>query len=564
MGESQMINSRVESNVKRYGILLLTLATLQIAALLIIQSVIAQAGSDFTYMIHDSGQQEAVTAIFVREDADLVLTLQDAVDLALENSFTLYTLKQQFLQASYLVENAKRQLRTRIDFFSTMPGINQQISPELLSTGGGRQELVFLRDSQKWVSGQINVAQPLITNGRIVLSGGMVGFDAYRKLPEQGAVLARSVQPTIGVQFNQPLFQYNQVKGTLRSAELTLEGLSLSYTEDELQRINLVSRQFYSLFAQQLNLDLVDQRYRQSDRNYQSGVRRFNAGLIAETDVMRLDVASMNDLDALESARNLLEQQQFAFNRLVGLPLDQKVWAEASLEYEPIEVDLERALELAFEKRSDLRRADIEQEQLQLNLRQMVSKGRPDLQLNVGYDVTGNSSLSATPESNWQTHFQESFNSENRSPNTNVTLTLQVPIFDWGRNASLVERLASQIQVQDRQIDEVRQDLIRTVTDRVRAVESAMRRLSIQEKNVEVAETSWSFTQRKFDRGEITVTELAQAQDQYNQTQANYLTALIQFELSKADLKEITLWDWVTNQPVQQRTLPPLPFNRKR
>jgi len=564
MGESQMINSRVESNLKRYGILLLTLAAAQIAALLIIRPVIAQTGSDFTYEIYDSGQQGAVAAIFAREDANLVLTLQEAIDLALENSFTLYTLKQQFLQASYLVENAKRQLRTRIDFFSTLPGINQQISPELLSTGGGVQELVFLRDSQKWVSGQINVAQPLITNGRFILSGGLVGFDANRKLPQQGEVLARSVQPTIGVQFNQPLFQYNQVRGTLRSAELALEGLSLSYAEDELQRINLVSRQFYNLFAQQSNLDLVDQRYRQSDRNYQSGVRRFNAGLIAETDVMRLDVARMNDLDALESVRNMLEQQQFVFNRLVGLPLDQKVWAEASLEYKPIEVNLERALELAFEKRSDLRRADIDREQLQLNLRQMVSQGRPDLQLNVGYDVTGNSSLSATPQANWQTHFQESFNSENRSPNTNVTLTLQVPIFDWGRNASLVERLASQIQVQDRQIDEVRQDLIRTVTDRVRAIESAMRRLSIQEKNVEVAGTSWSFTQRKFDRGEITVTELAQAQDQYNQTQVNYLSALIQFELAKADLKEITLWDWVTNQPVQQLTRPPSPFASKR
>ena len=91
---------------------------------------------------------------------------------------------------------------------------------------------------------------------------------------------------------------------------------------------------------------------------------------------------------------------------MVGLPLEQRIWAEASLVYEPIIVDLERALELAFEKRSDLRRADIEQEQLQLNLRQMVSQGRPDLQLNVGYDVTGNSSLTATPESNWQIQFQ--------------------------------------------------------------------------------------------------------------------------------------------------------------
>lgn len=558
-----MMNTEAQSTVGRCSRALLLTAVTLILTCYTAQPAAAQPGFQLSRETGQTAQQVPVATIFTREDADRVLTLQDAIDLALERSFTVYALKQQFLQTSYLVENAKRQLRTRIDLFSTLPGINQQISPELLSTGGGQQELVFLRDSSKWIHGEINIIQPLITNGRIILSSGVVGFDAYRKLPDM-RVPARSVQPSVGVRFNQPLFQYNQVRGTLRNAELSLEGLRLSYTEDELQRINLVSQQFYNLFAQQSALELTDGRYRQSERNYQSGVRRFSAGLIAETDVMRLDVTRMNDLDALESTRNLLEQQQFAFNRLVGLPLDEKAWAEASIEYKAIEVDLDRALELAFQNRSDLRRANIEREQLQLSLRQTVSQGRPDLQLNVGYDVTGNSSLSASPTEDWQTHIQEALNSDNRSPNTNVTLTLQVPLFDWGRNSSLVERLASQIQVLDRRIEEVRQDLVRTVTDRVRAVESAMRRLQIQEKNVLVAETSYSFTQRRFDRGEITFTELAQAQDQLAQTRTNQLNALIQFELAKADLKEITLWDWETNQPARQRTQPPRPFERRR
>ena len=102
------------------------------------------------------------------------------------------------------------------------------------------------------------------------------------------------------------------------------------------------------------------------------------------------------------------------------------------------------------------------------------------------------------------------------------------------------------------------------VTDRVRAVESAMRRFAIQEANVQVAETSYGFTQRRFDRGEITFTELAQAQDQLSRTRTLHLNALITYEMAKADLKEITLWDWETNQPATQRTQPPQPFERIR
>jgi outer membrane protein TolC len=102
------------------------------------------------------------------------------------------------------------------------------------------------------------------------------------------------------------------------------------------------------------------------------------------------------------------------------------------------------------------------------------------------------------------------------------------------------------------------------VTDRVRAVETAMRRLQIQEENVQVAQTSFDFAVRRFDRGELTTTELARAQDQLSQTRINYLNAWISFEMAKADLKEITLWDWETNQPAVRRTTPPEPFGWRR
>ncbi len=501
--------------------------------------------------------------IFTRDQADLVLTLDQAVDLSLERSFTVYNLGQQYLQTNYLVENARRQLRTRINFDSTLPGITQMITPDLISDGMGGQELIFLRDSQSWVYSEINIVQPLITNGWLQLSTGLVGFDVFRELPNMN-VESRSVQPSVGVQFNQPLFQYNQVRGTLRSASLSFESLDLRYTEDELRTINDVSQQYYNLYAQQEAVRLADERYRQSERNYQSGQRRLEAGLLAETDVMQLSVTRMNDLDALETAMNQLEQAQFAFNRMVGLPLDQQVWAEARQEYEPIAVDLERALELAFQNRSDLRRSEISREQLDLTLRQTRSDGRPDLQLNIGYDLTGNSSLTALPTQSWYTHLQESLDPENRSPNTNISMTLSIPLFDWGRNRSMVERIRSQIQVAERQIEETEQELIRTVTDRVRAVETAMRRLQIQEENVQVAQTSFDFAVRRFDRGEMTTTELARAQDQLSQTLNNRLNAWISFEMAKADLKEITLWDWETNTSAQRRTAPPEPFGWRR
>ncbi|MFC1544121.1 TolC family protein [Gemmatimonadota bacterium] len=500
--------------------------------------------------------------IFTRQDADRVLDLDTAVDLALGHSFSVYNLEQQFLQTSYTLENAKRQLRTRIDLSSTLPGIQQSINPELLSGPGG-SELVYLRQGATWVNFGLNVVQPLITNGRIILTSDLVGFDAFQELPTLD-LESRSVQPSVGINFNQPLFQYNEVRGQLRSAELSLERLRLSYTEEELRLINQVSRAFYDLYAQQRALELAADRFIQSDANYRSGVRRRDSGLIPETDVLRLEVTRANDEDALETARNVLEQRQKAFNRLVGLPLEERIYVEASEEFTPVEVNLDRALELAFDNRSDLRRAQIDLENQQLELRRIVSVGRPDLQLNAGYELRGNSSLSAQPSDAWDKHLKEALDADNRSPNTNVSLTLNIPLFDWGRNASLVQRQVSRLQVLERQTEEAQLSLRQQVTDRVRAVESAMRRMGIQDQNVNVAQTSYDFTRRRFERGEITTFELGQAQDQLSQTQLNRLSALIAYELAKADLREITLWDWERNQPVEQRTRPPEAFERNR
>jgi hypothetical protein len=211
--------------------------------------------------------------VFSQADADRVMSLQEAIDLSLGHSFSVFQLGQQYLQTSYGLENARRQLRTRIDFNSTLPGIDQSIAADLINTGTGNQ-LYYLRNGATWAQAGINIVQPLITNGRVVLLSNLVGFDAFRELPGDARVDSRSVQPSLGIRFTQPLFQFNSVKGQLQTATMALENLELRYTEEELRLINQVSRQFYSLVAQQRVLELAMDRYVQSDRNYNSGVRR--------------------------------------------------------------------------------------------------------------------------------------------------------------------------------------------------------------------------------------------------------------------------------------------------
>lgn len=495
------------------------------------------------------------------QDADVVLDLQYAIDIALDESFGIFQLQNQFLQVAYLLEASRRQLRTQVSLSSQgLPNINQRIDAQLL---GQPPKLEYLRRNS--ASGDLNLSvyQPLITDGRFSFSTGFYGSQAIQDLTSGMELKNRSIQPYAGFGFRQPLFQYNQIRGQLRSNELSVESQRLRYTEDELRQINQVTRTFYDLFQQQRRVEIAADNYRQSEINYRTGLRMYNSAQQSEVEVFRLRVDMANSLSDLESEKTMLERRRFAFNRTVGIPLETVVWAESSLEYEPIEVDVDRALELAIQNRSDVKRQELQLEQDELTLKQRISAGRPDLELSASYTLTGNSTLSALGYSDpWSEHLSAALDADNRSPFTNISLTLSVPILDGGVNSSNVERQLTAIRQRERQIEETRADLQVTVINMVRAVEGAMRQMEILEENLQIARTSYQISQQRYERGEISLEALLQAQDQRRTTESRHLEALISFEMAKADLKEITLWDWETNQPVDQRTTPPEPFGK--
>ena len=494
-------------------------------------------------------------------DADVVLDLEQAIDVALDKSFGIFQLQQNFLQYAYMLEASRRALRTQVTFASQgLPNITQTINAQLI---GVPPELHYMRRNSASGELSLSVYQPLITDGRISFYTRFYGSQAVQEIPLGTEVKNRSIQPLAGIGFTQPIFQYNQIRGQLRSNELSVERERLRYTEDELRRINEVTRSFYDLFQQQLLVEITAEDYRQSEINYITGLRRYQSAQEDEVRILRLKVDMANALSDLESQKTVLERRQLAFNRIVGLPLATVAWVESALEFKPIVVDEERALELAMQQRSDMRRQEIQLEQDHLLLKQTVSAGRPDLQFSANYSLTGNSALSNLDyDDPWSEHLSAALDADNRSPFTNVSLTVRIPLFDGGLNDSNVERRLSIISERERQIEETRFDLQVEVINRVRAVEGAMRLMEILEENLQIARTSYQISQQQYERGEINLNDLMQAQGQRRLTERNHLQAWITFEIAKADLKEITLWDWETNQAVSQRTTPPTPFEK--
>jgi len=493
------------------------------------------------------------------------MILQDAIRIALDESFDIYRLKQRYLQLAYSLETVRRSLKTRVNLNSTLPRMTQGFANRLFTDYDGALELALFKDDILDFGATLNVVQPLITNGSITFSSQLRGYERDLQMIPGTAADLRYISPQFRIQFNQPLLQYNAIKGELKGAKLDLEALQLSYGEVELSRINEVTRAFYDLYEKQQELEIVSEIHRQNVENHRAGLRRYELGLISEMEKLNLEVEMVNSRDRLEQTRSALLSTRLDFNRQLSLPLSERVWVNASDRFVPLEVNPDLAVQRAFQNRSDMRRANIEVEKAELEIRQVASRSRPDLQLNLGYDISGNSTIPGYDmRSTWKDHYCAGIAADNFRSSTNITVTMNVPIFDYRTNQSRVQRLISERAVLEREVNEVEDDLHRNIIERVNEVSSAMQRMEMQSGNRMLARTAFEVSQELFEKGEIDHTELLSVQSRYLKTESLFVSALIDFEIAKAELREITMWDWETDQPIRQRTTPPKPFERGR
>ncbi len=515
-------------------------------------------GGMLSAAIQDAGQN-------TRSDVTVVMTLHDAIRIALDESYDIYRLKQRYLQLSYSLETVRRSLKTRVHLNSTLPRITQGFANRLFTDYDGTLDLALFKDDILDFGATLNVVQPLITNGSITFSSRLRGYERDLQMIPGPAADLRYISPQFRIQFNQPLLQYNTIKGELKGATLDLEALQLSYGEVELSRLNDVTRAFYALYEEQQELEIVSEIHRQNMVNHRAGLRKYELGLISEMEKLNLEVVMVNSRDQLERTRSSLLSTRLDFNRHLGLALSERVWANASDRFVPLEVNPDLAVERALQNRSDMRRANIEVEKADLEIEQVAARSRPDLQLNLGYDLSGNSTIPGYDiRSDWGTHLSAGMATENFRSNTNISISLNVPVFDYRTNQTRVQRLLSERAVLEREVEEVQDDLHRDVIERVNEVSSSMQRMEMQSGNRELARTAYEVSQELFEKGEIDYTVLLSVQGRYLETESLFIRALIDFEMAKAELREITMWDWETDQMIRRQTTPPEPFERGR
>jgi len=275
----------------------------------------------------------------------------------------------------------------------------------------------------------------------------------------------------------------------------------------------------------EINKETVEQ----SRSLYDIASKKYDAGLIAEVEALQLQVDLARAESELSSARLDVEYAKDELKGTIGLPFDEDFTIETEVPYAPVRVDLDRAIDMGLQNRSEIREGEIQYRLQQMTLAERRREGLPSTTLNGFYGLKG---LGEEPED-----IAESFDRNQWG----VYLKVDVPVWDSGLNAARVRAARADLRSLEVDLEDTRRRLILEIKGAVRQLEEAENRVKILEASVDVARKSFEITQQKFGIGAAESQQLLDAQVALTRARTNSLNALMDYQLALAALKRATM-----------------------
>ncbi|HEX9006401.1 MAG TPA: TolC family protein [Bacteroidota bacterium] len=456
------------------------------------------------------------------------LTLEQSLERAMARSFQAAEVKSRYLAARKSAESARRRGWTSLSLAVTAPDYSESMSQQFNPITGTFE---YFRLKQTNMQGSLTLSQPFtLTGGTLRLRQFLLRRDQTSGLPGGGEDF-RDYFGDFAIEFNQPLLTPNLQRVNALRAENALDQAESDFLQAQADLVYNVTRGFYDVFRLSRQLEIAREQVRQDEESYRIALGKSRGGLIPEVESLQSEVdlaASRND--SLQTGRTL-QTAKNAFRLLVGIPTEEGVDAVGEIAAGTVVMDEEQAVACALANRADvlsaarailLREADVDQARSQSGFR---------------VDLAARYGLNRNDE-----QLDRLFHDQNTV--RAGSLTLSVPIFDWGSAHMNVEAAEIQFRSAVDQQDYTRQQVRQEVLDLVNQVRVAESRLRVLDKTVAVAQRSYDISQQRFQNGNISRNDLAQAQQRLTQAKTNSLNALIDYKLGLADLKRKTLWDF--------------------
>ena len=456
------------------------------------------------------------------------LSLQQVVNLAITQSSDIKYAQNRNVNHYWRWRNFQSRFRPSLTLNGDLPNYNN--STEAVTQPDGTIE--FHQVSNAQTSARLSLSQSIPLTGAYVYAASSV----YRVDDFNQQKVDYSGSPFL-VGFSQPIFAYNWMKWSKRTEPLIYEAANKDFIES-VEEISLnATRRFFNYLKIQTNYNLAQSNLKNSKVNLKIAEEKKKLGKISENDFSRIQLSVLNAQKSLNKSSMDLRNADFELKSYTGLDQSESIKLLMPLEMVFFDIDPKKALAEAKANRKET--PEYEQRKIEAERQLVQAKRNSGLQASLDgrYGVSNSAGtlygIYTEPEKERV-----------------IKLTVSIPILDWGRSASQIKLAESQRDLVLFDVEKDERDFEREVVVQVEQFSLLKDQMVTAREADKVAENGYQIALKKFQNGEISITDLNISLSERESAKRDYIDSLREYWVAYYNLRILTLYDFQFDQKI--------------
>ncbi len=464
-----------------------------------------------------------------QDASSLTLTLPKAIAMAQEHSPEAQAARHTYRSAYWNYRYFKANYLPSVTLTSS-PTLNRQINKITQPDGTNK----YLEQNELTADLSLKINQNIwFTGGSLFVTSSTQRYEEF-----ENNLISFNTQP-VNIGYQQSLFGYNALKWDRRIEPVRYREACKSYAEALELVASQTSNLFFALATAQTNLDIASSNYASADTLYRYARGRYNIGTISENEMLQLEINKLTEETNMMNANIEVEDCMQTLRSFLGLKGEETVRVMPEDSIPQFEIDLQQALRLAFENSPDpdyYERRKLESRSNLANARANAGL-KADLYVQFGLTQTGNK-------------FADSYRNPMNQQYASITLSL--PILDWGRGKGRVRVARSNVDLVDTQAEQGIKDFELNVMKMVRQFNLQAYRVAVAAKTDRTTDRRYEVARHLYITGRSTILDLNAAITEKDTARRNYISALRTYWSLYYGIRSMTGYDFERGCPIEE------------
>ncbi|HEX7845874.1 MAG TPA: TolC family protein [Chitinophagaceae bacterium] len=330
-----------------------------------------------------------------------------------------------------------------------------------------------------------------------------------------------------GISLSQILFDGQVFVGLqARNATMQFAKKNVEVTE-EMIKTN-VYKIYYQLVVSKTAIDMLDANIALLEKLLKDTRIIYDNGFAEKLDVDKVSVQLTNLQTEKSKVLNTVSNGYFGLKVLMGMPVVDELVLTDTLDENQIKEGVLENSTYSYEDRKEYQYAQIGKELNEYNIKRYKLSQIPTVTLNGQY------------AKNAQRDKWNFFGKGEWYTISNVNLNVSIPIFNGFYTKSKIAQAKITLQQTENRIQDLKLSIDNEVAAAKNNFSSAISRLDFQKRNMQLAESVYQQTKKKYEVGTGSQTEINTAQTDLKTAQANYTSALYDAVIAKVDFLKAT------------------------